>query len=135
MTVAHISIWHSWANLAPHNCLEVSGTLLGRPRLTLMANVWVCPGGACSLLSPWIREHLLLIFSLGSELPFVTASVRAVDSSIAYPPHPLAVSVKRQSLLASIFGFYSSGLYALSIQRPNLTTLGFSGPAQSPHIH
>lgn len=128
-TVAHISIWHSWANLAPPNCLEVSGDLT-RPRLALTANVWLCPGGACSLL-PWIREHLLLIFSLRSELPFVIGSVRAVDPLIACPPHPLPVSAVSSRFYVWVL---HSQLYALSIQGPNLSFLGLSIPAQSPHI-
>lgn len=95
-----------------------------------MANVWLCPGGACSL-SPRIREHLLLIFSPGSELPFVIGSVRAVDALIAYPPHPTPVSAVSSHFYIWVL---HSRLYALSVQGPNLTFLVFSVPAQSPHV-
>lgn len=126
-TVAHISIWHSWENLAPPNCLEVSGDLT-RPRLALMANVWLCPGGACSL-SPRITERLLLILSPGSELPFVIGSVR--DAPIAYLAQPLPVSAVSSHFYIWVL---HSRLYALSVQGPNLTFLVFSVPAQSPHV-
>lgn len=60
----------------------------------------------------------------------MTGSVRALDPSTAYPPHPLPVSAKRQPLPASLSGLSSS--------RSMLTAFEdlishFSGPARPTH--